>query len=83
MSAEKYTVIVQKVTTEESSFISYGLILVGQNKREYVFNDISTNCTDVERLGRRFIDSDISEIHFRNIVDDFIAMQADALCSLQ
>lgn len=78
MPAKDYTVIVQKITTEESSFLSYGLILTGYDGCIYTFNDISTNHTSVERLGNKFVVSDISELHFRDIIDDFIALEADA-----
>lgn len=55
---------------------TFGLKITSTNGDVFTFENISHNRSDVERLNAQMSGADISSVHFRDIVCDFIVLLA-------
>ncbi len=56
-----------KIIEEEKAFMLYGI-----ENEHYKFNSLSTNKERVTKLCQRLNSLDVSELHYNDIIDDFI-----------
>ncbi len=64
---EKYSMISDIITIKNSTHTTYGIKCDIE-----VIRDISTDCDYVKELVKALNDNDVSYIHFRDIIDDFL-----------
>lgn len=58
---------------ETGSYTTYGLAGMCGEETRFSIKDISTNRSELEQLADRMNVGELSQIHFRDVVDDFLA----------
>ena len=57
-------------------FQTYGLIVYNEKGTSQIFHDITCNKNSIDRLIRRLSNADISDIHIKDIIEDFISEES-------
>jgi hypothetical protein len=69
----RYSIIKSRVLIDGNKYISYGIKSRKGLRTVNSFRDISLNINDVKKLCALLNDSNISEVHFYDIIEDFLA----------
>ena len=67
MLENNYTVVKDTVAVEGVEYTTYGI-----RCNDEVIRDISTDCDFVNELARVLNDNNVSDIHFHDVVEDFL-----------
>ncbi len=67
MLTNNYTVVKDTVTVDGAEYATYGI-----RCNTKVIRDISTDCDFINELVRVLNDNCVSDIHFRDVVEDFM-----------